>query len=66
MHGNSLAFGISLMATRPDVQDWISDEINCVLAGVDSEESSYEAVFPHLKRCLAVTVLTPSSFREHT
>jgi cytochrome P450 len=64
--GNSLAFGISLMATRPDVQDWISDEINCVLAGVDSEESSYEAVFPHLKRCLAVTVRDPLPFREHS
>lgn len=53
---NSLALGVSLLATRPDVQDWIADEINTVLAGVDSEESSYEAIFPQLKRCLAVTV----------
>ena len=53
---NSLALGISLLATRPDVQDWIADEINAVLAGVNSEESSYETVFPQLKRCLAVTV----------
>lgn len=53
---NSLALGISLLATRPDIQDWIADEINYILAGIDSEESSYEAVFPHLKRCLAVTV----------
>lgn len=53
---NSLALGISLLATRPDVQNWIADEINAVLAGVDYEESSYEAVFPQLKRCLAVTV----------
>lgn len=58
---NSLALGISLLATRPDVQDWIADEINSVLDGVDSEESSYEAVFPHLKRCLAVTVSFPST-----
>lgn len=53
---NSLALGISLLATRPDIQDWIADEINSVLDSVGSEESSYEAVFPHLKRCLAVTV----------
>lgn len=44
------------MATRPDIQDWIADEINSVLAGFDSEESSYDTVFPQLKRCLAVTV----------
>lgn len=53
---NSLALGISLLATRPDIQDWIADEINFILAGLESEEYSYEAVFPHLKRCLAVTV----------
>ena len=54
---NSLALGISLLATRPDCQDWISDEINFVLADCDSEESLYEAIYPHLKRCLAVTVI---------
>ena len=53
---NSLALGISLLATRPDIQDWIAEENNSVLDSVNSEESSYEAVFPHLKRCLAATV----------
>ena len=53
---NSLAIGICLLATRPDVQDWIAEEINAVLGGVESEESSYETVFPRLPRCLAVTV----------
>ena len=55
---NSLAFGISLLATEPDVQDWIAEEINSVLAGTDSEKSSYEATFPRLNRCLAVVVST--------
>lgn len=55
---NSLALGISLLATRPDIQDWIADEINFVLAGFDSEKVSYEVVFPRLKRCLAVTFET--------
>lgn len=53
---NSLALGISLLATRPDIQDWIAYEINFILADSDSEESLYEAIYPQLKRCLAVTV----------
>lgn len=53
---NSLALGISLMATRPDIQDWIAEEINFVLADFNPEEWLYESVFPQLKRCLAVTV----------
>lgn len=52
---NSLALGVCLMATRPDVQNWIAEEINTVLAGIGSEEASYQSVFPQLKRCLAVT-----------
>ncbi|KAI4200988.1 MAG: hypothetical protein LQ350_003557 [Teloschistes chrysophthalmus] len=55
---NSLAIGICLLATRPDIQDWIAEEINAVLAGVESKESSYEATFPHLPRCLAVVFET--------
>lgn len=59
---NSLAIGICLLATRPDIQDWIAEEINAVLNGVESKESSYEAVFPRLPRCLAVVVsILPTS-----
>ena len=59
---NSLAIGICLLATRPDVQDWIAEEINAVLAGVESKESSYEAAFPRLPRCLAVVVSESSPY----
>ena len=59
---NSLAIGICLLATRPDVQDWIAEEINTVLAGVDSMKSSYEATFPRLPRCLAIVVSDPTTF----
>lgn len=64
---NSLALGISLLATRPDIQDWIADEINSVLDGTDSEKSSYETVFPQLKRCLAVaaSILLSVSRKSH-
>ncbi|KAL9599128.1 MAG: hypothetical protein Q9179_003657 [Wetmoreana sp. 5 TL-2023] len=55
---NSLAIGICLLATRPDIQDWIAEEINDVLTGVESKESSYEAAFPRLPRCLAVVFET--------
>lgn len=74
---NSLAIGICLLATRPDVQDWIAEEINAVLAGVNSAKSSYEDTFRRLPRCLAVVVskssavsveshLTPSLVRDRT
>ena len=53
---NSLTIDICLLATRPDVQEWITAEITAVLAGVESEQSSYEASFPRLPRCLAVVV----------
>ncbi|KAL8832105.1 MAG: hypothetical protein Q9191_000462 [Dirinaria sp. TL-2023a] len=43
---NSLAIGICLLATRPDVQEWIADEINTALVGVEATDSSYEATFP--------------------
>ena len=56
---NSLTIGICLLATRPDIQDWIAEEINAVLGGVESKESSYEAAFPRLPRCLAVVVSDP-------
>ncbi|KAL8974704.1 MAG: hypothetical protein Q9197_001073 [Variospora fuerteventurae] len=55
---NSLAIGICLLATRPDLQDWIAEEINTTLTGVESRESSYEAAFPRLPRCLAVVYET--------
>lgn len=59
---NSLAIGICLLATRPDIQDWIAEEINAVLAGVESKESSYETAFPRLPRCLAVAVSDPPAY----
>ncbi|KAL8982596.1 MAG: hypothetical protein Q9205_002944 [Flavoplaca limonia] len=55
---NSLAIGICLLATRPDIQDWIAEEINAVLGGIDSRESPYETTFRRLPRCLAVVFET--------
>ncbi|KAL8739391.1 MAG: hypothetical protein Q9190_007807 [Brigantiaea leucoxantha] len=55
---NSLTIGICLLATRPDIQDWIAEEINFILAGIESTHASYEAVFPRLPRCLALVFET--------
>ncbi|KAL8792680.1 MAG: hypothetical protein Q9195_004740 [Heterodermia aff. obscurata] len=55
---NTLAIGICLLATRPDIQEWIAEEINAVLNGVEPKDSSYETTFPRLPRCLAVVFET--------
>ena len=53
---NSLAMGICLMATRPEVQDWIAEEIQFVLGGIDPRASTHEAAVSRLPRCLAIAV----------
>ncbi|CAD6445644.1 b9eaa774-2cf2-4e9f-826b-e6514ce54bdb [Sclerotinia trifoliorum] len=55
---NTLAFGIALIATRPDVQAWIAEEIKEVFGDQEPETSNYAEIFPRLKRCLAVTYET--------
>jgi len=53
---NTLAFGIALIATRPDIQDWIAAEIKIVFGNENPVTSSYIEKFPRLKRCLAIAV----------
>lgn len=53
---HTLAFGIVLLATRPDVQDWIAEEVHNVLGDQEAENWSCCEAFPKLKRCLAVLV----------
>lgn len=54
----SLAYSMLLLVARPDVQDWIAEELNFYLDSEDSEIWQYEVIFPKLKRCLAVLVQT--------
>ncbi|MCJ1244328.1 hypothetical protein MMC30_001526 [Trapelia coarctata] len=51
---NTLAYGILLLAAHPEWQDWIAEELDCVLNHENSDSWNYESVFPRLKRCLAV------------
>ncbi|KAF2229465.1 cytochrome P450 [Viridothelium virens] len=48
----SLAYGVLLITANPAVQDWIHEELQYYLR--DDSISSYNEVFPKLKRCLAV------------
>lgn len=52
----SLAFSMLLLVAHPDIQDWISEELNFYLETTEVERWGYEANFPSLKRCRAVLV----------
>ena len=53
----SLAYALFLLVAHPEVQDWISEEINFYLASEDNPSQwQYESTFPKLQRCLAVLV----------
>ncbi|KAL8858263.1 MAG: hypothetical protein Q9178_005126, partial [Gyalolechia marmorata] len=55
----SLAYALFLLVAHPEVQDWISEEINFYLASEDNPSQwQYEATFPKLQRCLAVLLET--------
>lgn len=52
----SLAYALVLLVSRPDIQDWIFEALNFYLPSSSAADWQYEAVFPNLKRCLAVLV----------
>jgi cytochrome P450 len=54
----TLNWALYLLATFPEVQNWIAEEINDVL-GVEGDDAStweFSDVYPRLNRCLAVLV----------
>lgn len=53
---NTLAYALINLAIQPQVQEWIAEEVHAVVGDSSSSEWSYEAVFPKLKRPLAVMV----------
>ena len=52
----SLAYAMMLLVARPDIQEWVAEELNFYLTQPDAADWKYGAVFPKLKRCLAVLV----------
>jgi cytochrome P450 len=59
----TLSYALALLAIHPDVQDWVSDEVNQVFKESDAP---YALVFPKLKRVMAVMVSLPSFPSSHT
>ena len=55
----SLAFSMLLLVAHPDIQDWISEELNYYLEAREGERWGYEANYPKLKRCRAVLIGLP-------
>ena len=55
---NTLAFSMLLLAVNPEVQDWVSDELQENIE--DSENLEYSVLFPKLLRCRAVMVWYPT------
>lgn len=52
---NTLAFSMLLLAANPEVQEWVSDELQDITPG-SSEPWDYGVLFSDLKRCRAVLV----------
>lgn len=53
---STMAFALMIMATRPELQDWVAEEIEQVIGTGDEQDMVYDQVFPRLPRCLALMV----------
>jgi cytochrome P450 len=51
---NTMCYAVALLATYPEWQDWINEEMDQVLG--THKITDFEAVFPKLTRCLALMV----------
>lgn len=58
----TLNWALYLLAAHPEIQDWISEEINAVIENDHSSTWNYNEVFPKLNRCLAVLASNPFYF----
>lgn len=61
---NTLAYSVLLLAANPEIQKWVSEELDEVLRDPNSENWNYADNFPHLKRCQAVLVSSPALLAE--
>ncbi|MCJ1329990.1 hypothetical protein MMC10_006671 [Thelotrema lepadinum] len=50
---NTLAYALTLLTIHPSLQVWLTDEIDAVFSTAPSP-AAYSALFPRLKRCLAL------------
>ena len=57
----TLNWALYLLVAHPEIQDWVSQEINTVIQNDQSSAWTYDEVYPKLNRCLAVLVSKPFS-----
>ena len=57
----TLNWALYLLVAHPEIQDWVSQEINTVIQNDQSSDWTYDEVYPKLNRCLAVLVSKPFS-----
>lgn len=55
----TLNSALCLLASNPEVQDWISEEINTVITDDSVTTWTYSEIYPQLNRCLSVLVKFP-------
>ena len=53
---NTLAFTMLLLAVNPEVQDWVSAELQEIIKDGENAKMDYSLLFPKLLRCRAVMV----------
>lgn len=53
-----LNWTLYLLAAQPEVQDWISEEINAVLTNDMPSTWDFKEIYPKLNRCLAIMLET--------
>ncbi|KAK8066668.1 cytochrome p450 protein [Apiospora hydei] len=51
---HSSTFALYFLATNPEVQEWVSEEIQLVLGGREPHEIDHRVEFPRFKRCLVI------------
>ncbi|KAI9718838.1 MAG: hypothetical protein M1828_006527 [Chrysothrix sp. TS-e1954] len=55
---HTLAFAVVLLAAKPSVQEWITEELRLVLGSKQPDAWTYQEIFPKLKRCQAILLET--------
>lgn len=53
---NTMAYAVTLLATYPQWQEWLFEELDEVMRDKGAEELEYVEIFPKLTRCLALMV----------
>jgi len=53
---NTMAYALALLATHPEWQDWLYEEISAVLLNKVPDNLEYNEIYPKLPRCLALMV----------